>query len=340
MLWVSMSIPAALLAGLAGAVSGAVLWWAVPHRAVRQARRRGFLVDEPVAVTVAEEGLTVDRGGRERRLVWSAVQQVEPGPRHLYLHLGGAQAFAIPRRALGDRATQAGFVAQIRSWRDGPSAPALPEDPDPGRDVWVLGYRLVIDDYVMFTRVLTDEQRRRRPLVMALMAALTGGVLLASVEPWHGGVNPGMLGLMALFSLALVAIGLAPLWLPPSLTSWWAQRTLQRSPGRMPEGPVVLGLGPEGGWLRSSRGVSRFGWDELLRVHSDADQLLLLFSDQEGVIVPGRAFDDPDDQDELVAQVEDWQREALALPDVRRREHGGPRRAVSMANPFEPPGGV
>ncbi len=103
----------------------------------------------------------------------------------------------------------------------------------------------------------------------------------------------------------------------------------------MPSGEVVLGLGPEGGWMRSTRGVSRFGWRELREVYSDADQVLLLFSDRLGVIVPARAFEPAPEQDAAVAEIEAWR---AAVGWRRGAAASGPKRAPGEApDPFAPP---
>ena len=92
---------------------------------------------------------------------------------------------------------------------------------------------------------------------------------------------------------------------------------------------------PAGGWMRSERGVSRFGWRELRDVYSDADQVLLLFSDRLGVIVPARAFEPQTEQDELVAEIEAWR----AATGWRRSKGPAPERRApeGVPDPFAPP---
>lgn len=202
----------------------------------------------------------------------------------------------------------------------------------------MLHYELHDADYLRFQQVIQAEQRRRRPLRLALMAALTGGVLLASAEPWRTAeLDVGMVALAGLFSLALVAVGLAALWMPPRAAHWLVRRVRSRAPLRMPSGPVTLGLGPEGGWVSSGAGVSEFGWRELNRVHSDADLVVLLFSDQVGVIVPSHGFDPPHDQDAVVADIERWQFRSRNSPPSGPQPPA--RTEAAVGNPFEPPSG-
>ena len=322
---------------LLGSAASVVGWW-IPRLRVRRARAAGALTDEQVRIRFDDAGMHIERSDPSRgwrsRIVWSAVERIVPRNRHIYLHMSDVQAVSVPRRAIGDRAAQAAFVAQVRGWQAADTDDVVPEHPEPGRDERVLHYRLVTDDYVLFSRVAQAEQLRRRPAALATMGVLTAAVLLVSAEPWRAGLDSRVLSLMVLFSVALVAIGLAPLWYPRWFIPWGVRRTLRRSPGRMPSGPVVLGVGPDGGWLRSNRGVSRFGWTELSRVHSDADLVLLMFGDQVGVIVPGRAFRPATEQDAFVADVERWQA-AIRPPAPSAPVRSRP--PVGIANPFEPP---
>lgn len=320
-----------------GLVVGGVLAWRLPHHWIGRERQEGLLLEERVDAVIDRQGIEVVRGSWRSQVAWSGVERIVARGQHVFVHLSDAQAIAIPRRCLGDGADQAAFVARLCGWRgQGEGEVSLPE-PDPGRDHLVLRFRLVEDDYVVFSRASHATRLDRRPLGWALMGLLTGGVLVTSAEPWRGPVDGGLLALMVLFAGLLTAMGLAPLWVPRLLTPWLVRRGLRRHPGRMPSGQIVLGVGPAGGWLGTRRGVSRFGWREVRRVHSDADQVLVLFSDQLAVIVPARVFEPASAQDAFVARIQQWRsaqpwREARPAAPVAAAQP-----PTAVPDPFAPP---
>ncbi|MBX2803900.1 MAG: YcxB family protein [Myxococcales bacterium] len=325
---------AAGLALMAGGVLAIVLAWRLPTMRIRRASQDGTLTRPHMRVTADQEGLELTRDAWRSHVSWSAVERVVSRPRHVFVHISDVQAIPIPRRVLGDRAAQAGFVAQLRAWQERGSAPALPSDPDAGRDTWVLRFRLVSDDYVLFAQVVHAQHLGRTAAGWALLGALTAGVLLASAEPWRQTVDLGVVMLMLLFAGGITALGLAPAWVPTLLTPWLVRRQLQRSPGRMPRGQVVLGVGPEGGWMRTSQGVIRFGWSDVKRIHADADLVLLMFTKTVGVLIPSRAFEPTTDQDRWVEQVDRWRD---VRPRISPSAPEGPPSVEVPSDPFAPP---
>ena len=336
---------AASLGLMIGLLAGAIHLWRTPAWQVRRLRRDGQMADEDVRLEADDQGVTVERPGRRDWSPWSAFERVAPRSKHVFLHLSALQAIAVPRAAIGDRAAQANFVAQARQWLGQDDPAELPEGvEEPGRGERVLRFRLVVDDYVLLSLAARSRQLGQQPRNLTIMAALVGGTLLVRAEPWRAGVDTGVVALMVVFAAGLVVAGLVPLWFPRLLVPWLVRRSLRRSPGIMPLGAIVLGVGPDGGVVRSVRGTSRFAWSEIRWVHSDADLVLLMFSDLEGFVVPSRAFARHADQDAFVADVEAW-REGHAVsgapaPFVReepvRPPVTGPPR---LENPFEPPDG-
>ena len=319
-----------------GLLLGGMVFWRVPIEQVRRAWREGELGDHDVSVISDASGVEIRRGPSRRRVGWSAVRRIADGTAHVFVDLAH-QSVAVPRWALGDRARQAAYVAQLRNWISVGEA-ALPlVEPPPGRDTRRLAYRLVYDDYVMFARAMHAEHLRRRTLGLVLMGVLVAGVLLTSAEPWRGGFDQGLVGLMAIFSGSLVLLGLAPVWYPRLFTAWQLRRSLQRAPELMPVGPVVLAVGPDGGWMYSAEGAFPFHWPDVQRVYSDADLVVLALSDQEGVVVPSRAFQPATDQDAFVQDVEIWSEKPPEPKPVATPEVESPSRPPDLANPFEPP---
>ncbi len=317
-----------------GVCLGGWLAWQIPRQQVRRARLESDRPDAPITLVIDDAGIELTHGSWRRQIAWSGVEAIGAGARHVFLDLAD-RVVPIPRRILGDASSQASFVAWLGSRRDGGVDRLAGLAPEAGRDQWILRFRLVPDDYVVFARTGHRPGRRQHPLSGALTGALVGGVLLASAEPWRGAVDAGLLALIGSFTVVLIAVGLAPLWIPGLVAPWLVRWRLRRSPWRMPSGEIVLGLGPRGGWLGTHRGVSRFRWSGVRDVRSDADQVSLSFSDRQVVILPSRIFDPPTDQDALVAEIQRWRapRVPRGLPPGTRRV--APRSGVP--DPFAPP---
>ncbi|HHO53691.1 MAG TPA: YcxB family protein [Deltaproteobacteria bacterium] len=306
-----------------GLLVGMILIRRLPHLRIQRQRLEGLLVEDGVRVSLDPDGIEARLGGRRSQVPWSGIGRIVARSQHVFIHLSDVQALAIPRRILGDGASQASFIAQVQTWRERGRGVSPPPEPEPGRDQQVLRFRLVEDDYVLFSRAIQATRLDRSAPGWALMGLLVGGTLVASAEPWRGPVDEGLLALMIAFSGLLTAMGLAPLWVPRLLTPWLVRHRLQRHPGRLPSGEIVLGVGPIGGWLGTQLGVSRFGWGEVRRVHSDADQVLVMFSEQLAVIVPARAFQPASAQDDLVEQIQRWRGQGLVQPGERGVGPGG-----------------
>ncbi len=344
------SVPVGLLTALLGGLGfGALVAWQLPAQQVRRQRRIGESADEDVVLEVGDHGLYETRKpaggdgeGWFNQVPWSAIRWVEATSSHVFLLLSDALAVVVPRDAVGGPEEQASFLADVRTWQArGDGADPLPPRPEGGRDAHVLAYRLVHDDYVLLARIRDAGLLQGRPRTLALMGLLVAAVLVASAEPWRDGLDEGLVVLMVAFAGALVVLGLIPRAAPRVLRRWFVTRQLRRSPVRMPLGPLVLGAGPEGGWLRSETGVVRFGWTQVRRVYSDDSLVVLSFADRVATIVPHRAFSDGPSRQAFVADIERWRksparREALVTTvssQVSSEAH------PSTVNPFEPPEG-
>jgi hypothetical protein len=318
-------------AGLSVLVGWAV--WRTPEVWVRRA-----MEETPEAFPVDTVVLECDARGLERiapsfelSLSWDAVEGLVVDGEHVFLHLSDVQAIAVPRRVLGTPGEEAAVLDRLRTWM-GAGGPVLPEAvPDPGRDAWVLRYRLHVEDWALASRKVQARRLRSRPVLIGL-GLLLPVLLITSLEPWHGDADPMLVGLMIAFGALFVALGAFRWWLP-AVVPWMVRRGLRQHPHRMPVGEVCLGAGGEGGWLQTSRGISRFRWAALVDVVNDADGVLLLFSEERGLLLPERTFETHADQDRFVEEVQRWRR----MPSPRGPTIVERRDREGMPGVFEPP---
>jgi hypothetical protein len=88
-------------------VSGVVFWGAyvlflwyirptLARLSVRLGRKKGFLA--PTTFRVSREGVDLDNADGKGKLGWDSVEEVVEAEAHLFLLLGGMNAFVIPRR--------------------------------------------------------------------------------------------------------------------------------------------------------------------------------------------------------------------------------------------------
>ena len=112
------------------------------------------------------------------------------------------------------------------------------------------------------------------------------------------------------------------------------RRALAAAPDRLPEGPVRVGLGPDGGWLQTDAGMGRFDWQDVRHVDQTPSAVVLLFGEELGTVLPLRALPAEMGLDGLMSAVAAWRADgssqapppasAVALPD-------------EVPSPFAPP---
>ena len=310
------------LGGLgAVAVGGTALLYGV-WRAPRVAAERQ--APWPIeALTVAAEGVVHQTGGLRVEVPWPGVGAPEARPEGLYLALPGGRSVFVPRRVLPEA-----LATQVAAWKAGGRPRVAAAGAPYGCDVHVVRFRATFDDYVAFARRL--DARRGLSAGPYAAGALLIGALLAD-----RGLD--LLTLIAVVSWTLLLALSGGLrrgtrrWVVPLQV----RRQLARDPERLPRGAVTAGLGPEGGWLASDGGESRFAWHEVRHVDADDVAIVLLYGDELGTVLPVRAFGSAEAMAAVRLDIERWRRGAIP-PSVT------PRGQAPPAPPpvFAPPGGA
>lgn len=280
-------------AWLVAPVAFAVVAWGVWRAPAVAARRAGPPPEQ--RLLLSPEALVHEQAGVRTRVRWSAVAPVRR-PEGLYLRQDRAVIF-VPERVL-----PAGLATRVSAFREG-GPPAAPTSPPPeGYDGLVVAYRATAEDYQAFARRVEGRGG------LALMPYAAGALLVGSVIADRG-LDPLALVAVLGWTLLLVLSGVAQQALRRWRRPWRVARRLEADPERLPRGPVTVGLGPEGGWVDSPRGVWVFAWAEVRHVDADAHAVVLLFGEELGTVLPARALEGRPLED-VVAAIERWRREA------------------------------
>lgn len=308
------------------------------RRRIRQQLRHAVSVDGamypvgPQLLAIGPAGVHHESPVTRTTTSWRFVERVSVDEQLLRFHSGPTSAWMVPRRAFASDAELDRFVEAARRWQSQLPAPetALPADPAPRPDDFLLSFALTLKDYETIVGWATREATK----ITAKRAVVASMATLAAIVPWV--LPDDGSGLRWWSPIFLVgAIAATPSLWASRLVPGSVRRTRRRYPARFPLQTQHLHVGAAGIVQVTENGRFEESWARIHRVVEDADHFYLYNGAATAYVVPKRAFETAEEVDRFHTRARAWQE---AAPRLTRRE-AGPLRdpATAPSDPFAPP---